>query len=67
MPTLLIAIVDDDAVADQIAARVPLKTPVAVVAIDYAEINTYPLESLLELSVRPAAIAVIQAWRHGKA
>jgi len=67
MPKLIIAIVDDPAEADRLVARVPLKTPVAAVDIDYAEVNTYPVESILELSVRPAAIAVIQAWRHGKA
>lgn len=67
MPTVVLAIVDDAAAASALALRLPLKTPVATIEVNEQELRTYPFESIVELTLRPIATAVVRAWRHGRA
>lgn len=59
---LVVAIVEDKDAAD-IAARLPLETPVATIEVNAENLRVWPFESIVELIARPALNAVVRAWR----
>lgn len=63
MPVLVLAVVNDHNEVEKILKAAPLSVAMATIEVPEESARTYPFESLLELYVRPAATAVVRAWR----
>jgi len=63
MPKLILAIVDKEETAKAMLDSAPLSTVLAAADINAEELRTWPIESIIEFSIRPPSIAVIRAWR----
>ena len=66
MPVFVLAIVDDHEKAATLIKAIPLKTALATMEVQEHELRTYPLETLIELNVRPVTTAVVRSWRSHK-